>query len=428
MDFAFVTVSVEGQAADAVTGAGIAGATILYEGAFVGSVTSTAGGAFSLTKVFGRAANLTLTPVKEGFGGDPATIGLPPSAVNVILKLYPPPYSSWSTLAFGQNSYGQLGDRTENDSSVPVPVWWMRTGVLEVGTGWLHSLAVKTDGTAWAWGANWYGQLGDGQEFLPESYIPVQVANLTGVAAVAGGLMHSLAAKTDGTVWAWGHNKHGQVGDGSVTEKRPVPVQAVGLSGMTAVAAGDYHCLALCSDGAVWAWGQNMYGQLGNGTFSKYSAVPVRVAGLSGVIAVAAGNRHSLALRSDGTVWAWGDNSYGQLGNGSTASSSVPVQVRDLTGCQSLAAGGGHALASRSGGTAWAWGSNSLGQLGNGTTVNSNVPVQVVNLAGVKAVSAGSSRSFAVLEDGNAWAWGSNFRQIESRKGHTHASLERART
>jgi hypothetical protein len=264
--------------------------------------------------------------------------------------------------------------------------------MVAVAGGGSHSLAVKSDGTVWAWGANWSGQLGNGTN--TSSNVPVQVTGLSGVVAVAGGGNHSLALKSDGTVWAWGS---GLLGDGTTTNSN-VPVQVTGLSGVVAVAGGVDHSLALKSDGTVWAWG---YGLLGDGTTTN-SNVPVQVTGLSGVVAVAAGWDHSLTVKSDGTVWAWGRNSLGQLGNGSNTDSNVPVQVTGLSDVVAVAAGDYHSMALKSDGTLWAWGWNIYGQLGNGSRTDSNVPVQVTGLSDLVAVAAGVYHSLALKSGGGS--------------------------
>jgi alpha-tubulin suppressor-like RCC1 family protein len=162
-------------------------------------------------------------------------------------------------------------------------------------------------------GRNDNGQLGDGSRTHRSA--PVQVTGLSGVVSVAAGDSHSLAVRYDGSVWAWGYNSFGQLGDGSWFQ-RLAPVQVTGLSGRGAVAASSDYSMAVRYDGTVWAWGFNLYGQLGNGTTSSNQLVPVQVQQLRGVVAVEVGSSHSLALRSDGTVWTWGYNSFGQLGNG----------------------------------------------------------------------------------------------------------------
>jgi alpha-tubulin suppressor-like RCC1 family protein/pimeloyl-ACP methyl ester carboxylesterase len=270
--------------------------------------------------------------------------------------------------------------------------------------GSAHSLALLKDGTVWAWGGGYDGEMGNGT--TTSSSIPVKVSNLSGVTAIAAGGGHNLALKSDGTVWAWGDGSDGELGNGT-TNDVSLPVQVSNLTGVTAIAAGDGHCLARKSDGTVWAWGYGFFGQLGNGSTAS-SSVPVKVSNLSGVTTIAAGFSHSLARKSDGTVWAWGSNSYGELGNNSTTSSSVPVQVKNLTGATAVAARGylAHSMALKSDGTVWAWGFNGDGELGNGTTTNSSKPVQVKNLTGATAIAAGSRHSVALKSDGTVWDWG----------------------
>jgi alpha-tubulin suppressor-like RCC1 family protein len=341
--------------------------------------------------------------------------------------------------AWGDNIYGELGIGTISGFNdyrpKPQPASGL-TGVAAVAAGQYHSLALKSDGTVWAWGDNFNGQLGNGTFTTTGTggiATPAPVTGLTGVVAVAGGWGHSLAVKSDGTVWAWGYNGIGQLGDGTFTTGPPygnsTPVQVVGLNGqgfltgVVAVSAGAEHSLALKSDGTVWAWGDNGSGQLGIGAMYNVTPAPGQVLGpngqgvLTGAIAVAAGAEHSLALKSDGTVWAWGFNGNGQLGDGGAEyTSSTPVQVSGLTGMVAVAAGEYHSLALKSDGTVWTWGINGDGELGIGTTSDSNTPVQVVGpngqgvLTGVIAIAAGGFHSLAFKSDGTVWAWGWNDR------------------
>ncbi len=303
-----------------------------------------------------------------------------------------------SVWAWGRNETGQLGDGTVTDRTTPVQVSGL-SGVVGVAAGYAHSLALKGDGTVWAWGGNWGGQLGDGTNMNRSA--PVHVSGLTGVVGVAAGYTHSLAAKGDGTVWAWGGNDLGQLGDGTSTHYRSTPVQVSGLSGVVAVAGGHEYSLAVKGDGTVWAWGWNVYGQLGDGTTALWRTTPVQVSGLSGVVTVAAGwaeipfttAGYSLAVKADGTVWAWGWNVHGQLGDGTTTSRTTPVQVAGLSGVKAVAGGGGYSVAVKRDGTLWAWGWDSSGLLGGGTTTYQPTPVQVVPLgspvwAGTVVVSA----------------------------------------
>jgi alpha-tubulin suppressor-like RCC1 family protein len=257
-----------------------------------------------------------------------------------------------------------------------------------------HSLALQIDSSLWAWGYNISGQVGDGT--TTNRLRPVPVMN--GVAAVASGDGHTLALATDGSLWAWGYNGFGQLGDGTTTDRSsPVAV----MSGVAAVAGGGYHTLALRTDGSLWAWGHNEVGQLGDGTTTDRSS-PVAV--MTGVAAVAAAGYHTLALKTDGSLWAWGNNHSGQVGDGTTTNRLWPVPV--LTGVAAVAGGGAHTLALKSDGSLWAWGNNGSGQLGDGTRTGRLWAVAV--LTGVAAVAAGIEHTLALKRDGSLWTWGAN--------------------
>ncbi|MFA7233171.1 MAG: LamG-like jellyroll fold domain-containing protein [Terrimicrobiaceae bacterium] len=363
--------------------------------------------------------------------------------------------SDGSVWAWGYNAFGQLGDGTTANSAVPVRAGGLG-GVAEVSAGAYHSMAAKSDGSAWAWGYNAFGQLGDGT--TANSAVPVRAGGLGGVAGVSAGAYHSMAWKSDGSAWAWGFNSEGEVGDGTfagrpspvqvqvggiavgvaaggyhslvlqadgivcgfgenkngqlgcgTTALRQSPVQASGLSGVVRVAASQSggHISAVKGDGSVWAWGYNYYGQLGDGTATE-RPTPVQVSGLSGVAGTAGGAHHSLAVKSDGSVWAWGYNLYGQLGDGTIAARRIPVRVNGLGGVVEVAGGAYHSLALKGDGSVWAWGLNNIGQLGDGTTTTRMAPVRVSGLGGVVAVAAGSYFSLALKNDGSVWAWGLN--------------------
>ena len=336
-------------------------------------------------------------------------------------------WANTELLAWGGNGFGQLGDNTTTRRLLPTPV--NDTGVLAdktavaVAGGYLHSLALCADGTLAAWGYNVFGQLGNGSA-VPSS-VPVAVDRtgaLAGktVVAIAAGPFHNLALCSDGTVVAWGNNTYGQLGDGTtVTRRVPVRVSPIGaLAGkqVVAVAAAAYSSVALCDDGTVAAWGYNDEGELGNGTTTT-SLLPVMVntsGALSGkrVAALAAGQYHTLALCTDGTLVSWGYNNRGQLGNNSTTNSSQPVAIGSfgtLAGKvpEGITAGAYHSLARCADGTVAAWGANNLGQLGATGTTASAVPI-AVSLAAAAQIAADGSHSLARGADGTLFAWGDN--------------------
>jgi alpha-tubulin suppressor-like RCC1 family protein/PKD repeat protein len=309
--------------------------------------------------------------------------------------------------AWGQNRSGQLGDgSTGTRRLLPAPVGGLDATVA-VAAGAEHSLALVAGGTVWAWGGNWSGELGDGTTV--GRTVPGQVSGLEDIVAIAG-YHHSLAVTADGDIWAWGHNGSGQVGNGS-DENQPVPVWLSGLEDMIAVAAGQHHSLALGSDGTVWGWGANNFGQLGNGTRSTPRLLPAQVLAPEGIVAVAAGAHHSLALAGDGTVWGWGGNHMGQVGDGASGcceNRSAPVQVVGLHDIVAITAGNNHSLALAANGTVWAWGSNGLGQLGDGTVGGSRaIPGPVASLGHASALTA-ADHTLALTGDAGVWAWGYN--------------------
>jgi alpha-tubulin suppressor-like RCC1 family protein len=253
--------------------------------------------------------------------------------------------SNGTVMAWGENEFGQLGTGGTAGSEVPVAVKGL-SGVRAIAAGGNHSLALLTNGTVMAWGEGEEGLLGNGG--TKGSAVPVAVKGLTGVSSIAAGTTFNLAVLSKGgTVEAWGSNVSGQLGNSSVEEGfSAVPVPVEGLSGVAAVATGAQHALAVLTGGTVMAWGEDNFGQLGNGTIKPKEAKPTEVTGLSGVSAISAGEQHSVALLSSGSVMTWGGDKYGQLGNGTMgATSSVPVLVSGLTKAASISAGGFHVLA-----------------------------------------------------------------------------------
>jgi alpha-tubulin suppressor-like RCC1 family protein len=302
-----------------------------------------------------------------------------------------------TVMAWGNNGFGQLGDGTTVTRSVPVEVTGL-TGVRAIAAGADHSLALLANGRVMAWGDNENGQLGDGNQ--TESEVPVEVKGLTGVRAIAAGADHSLALLSNGTVMAWGDNESGQLGIGS-TASSTTPKAVKGLSGVAAVAGGGEFSLALTTKGTVESWGSDESGQLGNGELEEpTSKVPISVSGLSGVSSIAAGVNHALALVSGGSVMAWGANSDGELGNGTTTTrQDTPVAVSGLSSVTAVSAGGQDSAALLGSGSVMAWGVNKWGTLGDGATGNpSDLPVPVVGVTKVASISAGGLHMLAYGE------------------------------
>jgi alpha-tubulin suppressor-like RCC1 family protein len=318
--------------------------------------------------------------------------------------------------AWGNNDHGQLGDGSLINRSTPVKVSSL-TDVVEVATGDSFSVALKDDGSVWAWGWNAYGMVGN--DSTDDALMPTQVLGqsgvgyLTNVVSIDCGNHYVLAVKSDGSVWSWGCNASGKLGDGTFNE-RHTPVQVLGeegsgyLTGIIMVAAGDSHSLALDGNGNVWAWGTNFLGQLGIGKTNTNETEPVRVENLAHVKAIAAGKEHSIALKNNGTVWAWGVDHNGQLGDGLWDIKYIPARVNNLNNVISISAGGNTSAVLKSDGTAWAFGSNSHGQLGNGSMIDERTPIQLSTATDIRSVAVGNYHILVLRKEGDVWASGRN--------------------
>lgn len=318
--------------------------------------------------------------------------------------------SDGTLFAWGMNSGRELADGTTTQRLLPVPVGGL-TGVTALSAGPNFTLARLADGRVAGWGSAASGHLGNGSTTTPTW--PVFATGITTAVSLDAGMGHALAVLSDGTVRGWGANPNGQIGDGTSGTDRTSPVVVSGLSSVAGVSAGDYHSLAVKTDGTAWSWGGNANGQLGTGNTTARTSAGA-VVGVSGVAAVAAGGSTSYFLLTDGTVRSLGlhNNGFGisgMLGDGSTVlQSTAPVTVSGLSNVLQVAAGQSHAVALKSDQTVWTWGDNALGQLGIGTTSDSSVPVQVAGLPPIAAVGAGQSTTFAIGVDGTVWAWGLN--------------------
>ncbi len=286
---------------------------------------------------------------------------------------------------------------------------------VDVAAGFFHTLVLDADGRVWTWGSNDNGELGRGTESMSEP--PSRVPDLENVCAIAAGQYFSVAVLKDGTVWAWGANRGGELGDGT-TEDRSRPVQVRGIGDVIDVAAGRSFVIALKRDGTVWGWGYNGHGQLGDGT-KEARREPVQMAIGGPVKAIACGDASTIVLKEDGTVWGCGAREFIVYGGKDTEYSRVlPVQVEGLSDINAIACGLNHRLAIKNDGTVWAWGYGLRGQLGVGEAesggrgvgpdLDFNEAAQVPGLPKIRTVSGGGLHSLAVDEEGTLWAWGTN--------------------
>jgi alpha-tubulin suppressor-like RCC1 family protein len=333
-------------------------------------------------------------------------------------------YATGGLWTCGYNNNGQLGDSTIVTKSSPVQTIAGGINWRQVACGTYHTAAIKTDGTLWLWGYNPYGQLGDSTLVTKSS--PVQtIAGGTNWKQVAAGSFHTAAIKTDGTLWAWGSNFYGNLGNSDRSTKSS-PVQTIaGGTNWKQVAAGSVHTAAIKTDGTLWNWGYNGDGRLGDSTTISKSSPIQTIAGGTNWKQVAGGYYHTAAIKTDGTLWTWGDNYYGQLGASTTTSKSSPVQtIAGGTNWKQVSCGQYHIAAIKTDGTLWNWGRNNNGQLGDSTPTSKSSPIQtIVGGTNWKQVTCGNLHIAAIKTDGTLWMWGNN---SNSQLGDSAAGLPKS--
>jgi|GEM_PF-3133948 len=349
----------------------------------------------------GKLVRLTLTKAEATVDGDPILLDVP-AQVKDGRTMVPLRFISerlGATIAWdGATNTASITSTVAEPPPIPEHTVQGRA----IGAGAETGYLVDAGGAAWAWGSNRFRQLGTG---APAHQIsPAPIPGLSGVVSVAAGYSAGYAVTHDGSVWSWGSNESLNLGDGSDTP-RSYPEMIPGFTGVRSVVAYMNTVYALKTDGTVWAWGSGSSGALGIGTCCSHKSRPVQVRGLTSITAIAAGYNSGYALKDDGTVWAWGGNSRGQLGTGDTNRRTEPVQVPGLTDVTAIGAAHSTGIAVLRDGTVWAWGSNDRGQLGKPGGGNSLTPVQVAGLSGVKAVAAAHSHLLALTGDGSVWVW-----------------------
>ena len=267
------------------------------------------------------------------------------------------------------------------------------------------NIGIKNDGTLWAWGRNNSGQLGDNTTV--SKFLPTQIGVATWADISTKG-DHCLGIKTDGTLWAWGYNGNGQLGDNTLVDKL-VPTQIGIATNWVSVGAGGTFSLAITADGKLWGWGSNGSGQLGDNSFIE-KQVPTQI-GVATWAKISSGARHTLGIKPDGSLWAWGDGGDGKLGlgNGNLVNVGTPVQIGTATNWAGIAAANQHSLGITGDGKLWAWGLNDNGQMGDNSILSRGIPTQIGTATNWLSVAGGANHSLGITSDGKAWAWGFNF-------------------
>jgi alpha-tubulin suppressor-like RCC1 family protein len=311
---------------------------------------------------------------------------------------------------WGNNTSGQLGDNTIVNKSNPVQTVTGGINWKSVAGNVFDLMAIKTDGTLWACGINQYGQLGDNTTAYKSSPVQTVAFGTNWKQAATGGGYQKAAIKTDGTLWTWGYNGYGQLGDNTIAHKSS-PVQTIAFgTNWKQVSAGYVNTAAINTNGTLWNWGRNNYGQLGDNTIVRKSSPVQTVAFGTNWKQISAGYVNTAAIKNDGTLWTWGRNNYGQLGDNTIVDKSSPVQTVVFgTNWKQVFSGREYTAAIKTDGTLWCWGKNINGQLGDSTIVSKSSPVQTIAFGtNWKQASCGYAHIAAIKTDGTLWTWGFN--------------------
>lgn len=349
----------------------------------------------------------TITPPVDGEGGTASGVWTLETQLQNA-GVWPKPVIPRELWSWGYNTKGSLGLNDTANRSSPTQVGAL-SNWKQVSISNFFAAAIKTDGTLWTWGANSAGQLGQNNTINLSS--PVQIGALSDwkEVCVSGGF--AIAVKKGGTLWAWGAGTNGALGTNSIAN-RSSPVQIGALTTWSKVSCGGTSSFAIKNDGTLWSWGSNNNGQLGqNLYYATNRSSPVQVGALTTWSSVSAGNSHAIAVKTDGTLWAWGANEYGRLGinlSGYAENRSSPVQVGALTTWVGVSALFQSSSAISTNGTLWTWGKNDAGQLGQNSTVDRSSPVQVGALTNWAKISGSVNFMASIKTDGTLWAWGAN--------------------
>ena len=400
----------------AITGTGAFDASLTWaiEPGGIGTLSATTGSSVVYTAPSvsaGKVVRITASSVQDATKKRTLFVSVNPMRGSIAAGLYHnlALTTDGTVMSWGDDAKGQLGDDTNFAfKTSPVFVTGL-TNVVAVAAGYEHSLALLDNGTVYAWGSDTEGQLGNGAPLVNQA-LKVQTQIAGGVIAIAANGTYSLALTSSGQIISWGSDDYGQLGNGGTNTDNPSTGTVTGAqNNNVAIVAGTHHALSLQADGTMLTWGDNNAGQLGVGAATPQQTAPVQITSLQNIIALSAGFEHSLALKSDGTLLAWGRDLEGQLGDSTAlAQQSTPIAVQGSSGITGIASGIYHNVALKADGTLLSWGDNGQKQLGNASTVTQPIPVSVGSASGIVAVSAGSYHSVALKSDGTLLAWGWN--------------------
>ena len=392
------TVSLEATVTEATNA--VAQVEYFVDGVSVGTATTGTAGVYTFDWTAEAGFHTVSMVVTDATGvtrpTDEIEIGVPGDLTTAFTNTLRQAYSWGMGLGYatGQGSAGNLLVPTQ----LGVDENWVW-----VSPGYQHGLGVKTDGTLWSWGTGALGRLGHGDTVNQPT--PTQVGDSQDWMAVGAGQWHSVALQWDGTLWSWGENAVNQLGHGVTGTDYLSPVQVGTATDWAWFSVGNLHNLALKTDGSLWSWGEGGNGRLGDGATSD-NAVPTQVGTDTDWAWLSAGHQHSAALKTDGTLWTWGRGSQGRLGHGDSTNQLTPVQVGTDTDWVWVSAGGEHTLAVKADGSLWSWGIGDDGRLGHNDTLDRTTPTRIGDDMDWVWVNAGWAQSFAMKSDGSLWSWG----------------------
>jgi len=354
--------------------------------------------------------NIICTRFKDSDGID---LGCHLISKEYLLEIYPS-LQEWvkapALWMWGRNTNAQLGDNSIVNKSSPIQTIALGTNWREADSGTAHTVAIKTDGTLWSWGIQQYGSLGDNSSGITSKSSPVQtVSGGTSWRTASAGKDSTAAIKTDGTLWMWGLGFGGNLGNNSILD-RSSPVQTVGDTiNWQKVSVGRRSSSGgIKTNGTLWMWGYGGYGILGTNNINSRSSPVQTISGGTNWKQLSVGRDSTAAVKTDGSLWVWGLNTFGQLGNNGTVSSYQPIQtISNVNTWKQSSVGDTHMAAIKTNGSLWVWGRNTAGSLGNNSTINVSSPVQTVSVGtNWQKVSSNRYRSAAIKTDGSLWLWG----------------------
>lgn len=276
----------------------------------------------------------------------------------------------------------------------------------KVSGGGEFSIALRSDGTLWSWGRNYSGQLGI--KAAGNQLVPVKIGNDSNWADIEAGANHCIALKSDGTLWVWGDNRYGQLGVGSTTTNAESPVKVGSDDDWKSLAVGNNTSFAIKTNGSLWGWGSNWYGTVGNNTSTNNQFLPTQIGNETNWRRISVGVDHTMAIKTDGTLWAWGNNDYGQLGNGKITPSGLPIQIGTDNDWDDIGAGFGFSIGMKKNRSIWSWGAGSGWQLGQPDSTTYYNPNQVGTDTNWRKIAVGTSHVFAITMDSALYRWGVN--------------------